>query len=340
MIEKENENLKISVLIPVYNAANFIKECIESIIFQTQANWELICVDDFSNDNSINLLLDLQKSDSRIKILKNNKKGIIPALTLALENSTGNFITRMDADDKMHPNKLKELSATLMQYGPGHCITALVEYFPRESINEGYEKYAQWLNELTLQNAHYTEIYKECVVPSPCWMMHKSDLIKCGGFNSQCYPEDYDLIFRLYKHGIKIKGIPKTLHYWRDHPDRASRNDPNYSDQSFLNLKVPYFLELERDHSKALIIYGAGTKAKSLAKKLLQQQETFRWLSNNPKKIGHYIYDVEIESYRVLEQKNNSQILVSISGPFEKEQILQNFTNYGYVKNQDYFMFY
>lgn len=340
MVKKENENLKISVLMPVYNAANFLNECIESIIFQTENNWELICVDDFSTDSSLSILKEYQKIDSRIKPYSNSQKGIIPSLRKAYENSSGNMVTRMDADDKMHPNKLKELSKLLKKYGPDYCATGWVEYFPESDIKDGYTKYADWLNQLTKNNNHYSEIYKECVVASPCWMVYKSDLEKCGAFSSSHYPEDYDLVFRFYKSGIKIIGAPTVLHYWRDHPARASRNDENYSDQSFIHLKLPYFLDLDRQKSKPLFIWGAGNKGKSLAKILKLRSEFFRWLSNNPKKIGHKIYDVEIESFETLRNLPDFQIIISISNENDKKEVTRFLEDIGKVKNKDYFLFY
>ena len=60
-------------------------------------------------------------------------------------------------------------------------------------------KYEKWINGLTLTGNNYTEIYKECVIPSPCWLIHRNDFENCDGFEPNIYPEDYDLTFRFYK---------------------------------------------------------------------------------------------------------------------------------------------
>ena len=94
---------------PVRNASKYLDECLQSIINQTEEKWELLAVDDHSSDESLDLLKTYAAKDHRVKVYKNNGKGIIPALRLAFENSLGNLITRMDADDIMLPQKLELL---------------------------------------------------------------------------------------------------------------------------------------------------------------------------------------------------------------------------------------
>ena len=94
---------------PVYNAQDFLIETIDSILNQSNSNWELLAVDDFSTDNSFQILQSFERKDSRIKAFKNAEKGIIPALQLAYIQSNGVLISRMDADDLMPIDKLKYL---------------------------------------------------------------------------------------------------------------------------------------------------------------------------------------------------------------------------------------
>ena len=106
----------VSILMPVKNAAPFLKECLDSISAQTERDWELIAVNDNSSDNSVELIEDYSRKDSRIKLYNNNiKPGIIGALKTAMLQSHGTFITRMDADDKMIPDKIKLLKNKLQE---------------------------------------------------------------------------------------------------------------------------------------------------------------------------------------------------------------------------------
>ena len=100
-------NEKISIIMPVKNTAHFLSETISSILNQTEKNWELIAVNDNSTDNSKAVLTSFAQNDKRIKVIDNKGNGIIDALQLGYVFSNGNFITRMDSDDIMSPNKLE-----------------------------------------------------------------------------------------------------------------------------------------------------------------------------------------------------------------------------------------
>jgi len=111
------QNPLISILIPFKNTAKFLPECIQSIINQTYTNWELLIVDDGSDNESYNIVEAFANNDSRIQLFKNNGNGIIDALRLAFSKSQGEFITRMDSDDIMIINKLEVLSTNLLKNG-------------------------------------------------------------------------------------------------------------------------------------------------------------------------------------------------------------------------------
>ena len=126
---------KISILMPVKNAMPYLKKCLESILHQTYRDWELIAVNDGSIDESVSILRSFAAIDKRIKFIPANQGvGIIDALKLAYSFSSGNFITRMDADDIMTSDKLEVLAHQLMQFGPGHLALGQVEYFSETSF--------------------------------------------------------------------------------------------------------------------------------------------------------------------------------------------------------------
>src|SRR5690606_23018776 len=118
----------ISVLIPFKNTENYLTDCLESVIIQTYKNWEFIIVDDGSTDSSYTLVELYTLKDKRIKLYKNKGNGIIDALQLAFKHSEGEYISRMDSDDIMHPNKLDTLATSLMTYGKHHVAIGLVKY--------------------------------------------------------------------------------------------------------------------------------------------------------------------------------------------------------------------
>ena len=264
----------ISIIMPIKNAAPFLEECIESIISQKYSNWELIAVNDNSTDDTPEILKRFSTLDSRIKVINNRKNGIIEALKTGYNISKGAFITRMDADDLMPKIKLEKLQKLLIESGKGFVATGLVKYFSEKPLGSGYIKYEQWLNELSSKGLNYSEIYKECPIPSPCWMMWKDDFELCGGFNSETYPEDYDLAFRMYQNKIQPKCSNEILHLWRDSENRASRTNNNYKDNHFIPLKVKHFKDIDYNPNNQLYLWGAGKKGKKIAQALLKTQYT------------------------------------------------------------------
>ena len=188
----------VSILIPFKNTANYLEDCLESLLKQTFTSWELLIVDDGSTDDSRIIVQKYTDKDSRIQLFNNQGKGIIEALRTAYSHAKGTFVTRMDSDDIMMENKLMELQKSLQTQGRGHLALGKVRYFSEAGIGDGYKRYEVWLNSLTTKGNNFDEIYKECVIPSPCWMVYKTDFDKCGGFTPNTYPEDYDLAFRFF----------------------------------------------------------------------------------------------------------------------------------------------
>ena len=329
----------ISILLPVYNAEPFLTSCLESILNQSEKDWELIAVDDFSTDDSFEILTAFSQKDNRIQVFKNTAKGIIPALRLAFEKSTGNIITRMDADDMMPEDKLFLLKKILLENGKGYLSTGLVKYFSEDELGNGYQKYESWLNELSSANKNFEDIYKECVIPSPAWMCHRTDLIASGSFENKWYPEDYDLCFRFYEKKLKVVAVQKVIHLWRDHSSRTSRTDKNYALQHYFDLKLPYFLKLDYDANRPLVIWGAGKKGKQIVKMLLENNLFLTWVSNNEKKNGKNIYGIIIQDFKKIKTLNHPQIIITVAAPDGQTEILSFLEKNNFQKMKDYFFF-
>jgi len=320
------ESSLVSILIPFKNTEIYLSDCLDSIINQTYGHWEVLIVDDHSTDFSYQLVEQYVLKDKRIKLFKNKGQGIIDALKLAFSNSQGTFITRMDSDDIMHPDKLKIMTTNLTAYGRKHVAVGLVKYFSETGIQEGYKTYEDWLNKLTRAGNNYTEIYKECVIPSPCWMLYRDDLIACGAFNHNRYPEDYDLTFRFYKHQIKCISCDTVLHFWRDYSTRTSRTHVHYAQNHFTALKIHFFLDIDYNKTKTLTIWGAGTKGKIIAKTLVEKNIPFEWICDNPNKIGRAIYGKTLKDFQELEHIENPQSIVTVANKKAQKEI-RNYLN-------------
>jgi glycosyltransferase involved in cell wall biosynthesis len=334
-----SDNPLISIVTPFKNTSAFLNEMIDSVIGQTYQNWELILIDDHSTDDSFQIVKNYTINDSRIRVFRNPRSGIISGLREAYSHTKGVYITRMDSDDIMVSNKLEKMLGHLLQFGTGHIAIGLVKYFSDRGIGDGYRNYESWLNGLTLKGENYSELYKECVIPSPCWMLHRDDFESCGGFDLDIYPEDYDLVFRLYKNQIKCVPCDEVLHYWRDYAYRASRTHPNYSDNTFMDLKLKYFLELHYNTEKPLVVWGAGAKGKRIAKLLNEKNIDFNWVCDNPKKIGKEIYGHYLASFDLIDSLDNAQNIISVANSKAQVEIKKYFTLKNKKSMEDYFFF-
>ena len=329
----------ISILIPFKNTAEFLPDCIQSIINQTYDNWEILAVNDHSTDNSLDVMHSYAQKETRINVLKNEGKGIIDALRTAYSHAQGTYITRMDSDDIMSPNKLENMVRSLEKLGQGHIALGKVKYFSKEGVGDGYKSYEKWLNHLTEKGLNYSEIYKECVIPSPCWMVHRTDLERAGSFTSNRYPEDYDLAFRFYEQDLKCIPTNELLHYWRDYGHRTSRTSEHYAQNYFLDIKLHYFLKLDRDNESPLVLWGAGNKGKTLAKNLLKKNIAFIWVCNNSNKIGLDIYDKRMNHYLELSKLQKAQVIITVANKEAQEFIKDYLQDQGKNRVQDYFFF-
>ena len=98
--------MKVSIITPCYNAAQYIASTIQSIQQQTLHDWELLIVDDGSVDNSADIIRSMAKDDSRIKLLQKANGGTASARKLGLEHAQGEYIQFLDADDQIEADKL------------------------------------------------------------------------------------------------------------------------------------------------------------------------------------------------------------------------------------------
>lgn len=316
----------ISIVMPMRNALPYLEECIHSIINQTYSNWELIVVNDHSTDESYQVLKDFSLQDNRIQVLNNTGKGIIDALKLAYSKSNGSFITRMDADDIMPENKLLLMRNVLVEH-PNCVTTGKIKYIGN-NLREGYQKYEVWMNELMDNQTHYEQIYRECVIPSPAWMMSRELFDKIKGFSPNIYPEDYDLTLRIYQAKIPITPVKEVVHIWRDYSERTSRNDPNYAFNAFEELKTKYFLEIDYNPSKTLVLWGGGKKGKNIALLLQKHKIDFLWACNNPKKINQSIYGVNMFNIETIFDSNtNYQTIIAVANPDDQIEIKKTLKN-------------
>lgn len=108
--------IKISVIVPVYNAEKYIKQCLESILIQTMSDIEIICVDDGSTDNSLSIINYYKNMDSRIKVIEQENKGPASARNTGIKVARGKYLIYIDSDDRIKGKALEILYKMLEKY--------------------------------------------------------------------------------------------------------------------------------------------------------------------------------------------------------------------------------
>ncbi len=279
----------VSVLLPCYNAAETLGETLESLAQQTFADFEVVAVDDGSEDSTWGMLQDWAARDSRFRVFSCPHGGVIEASAAGLEKCQGRYIARMDADDRAHPQRLEKQVAYLDDVPEVAAVSCLVKAFPDEHVREGFRIYIEWLNSLVTDEEIRREIFVESPLPNPSVTFRKEWLQRMGGYQEHGWPEDYDLYLRMYLAGAKFAKIPQVLLEWREHPDRITRTDSRYSLENFLRAKAHYLKRGPLADRDAVIIWGAGMMGRRLGKLLMREEKApvVAFVDIDPKKIGN-----------------------------------------------------
>ncbi len=127
----------MSVIIPVYNAEEYLDKCIKSVISQTYKNLEIILINDGSTDGSLELCNFYALSESNVKVLSQQNAGASSARNLGLAHSTGDYIVFVDSDDWIMPAYVESLYFNLVNYSADMVI---IDYFIEENTKLLYSK--------------------------------------------------------------------------------------------------------------------------------------------------------------------------------------------------------
>ena len=203
----------LSVVMAVHNSAPYLREALASVRWQSLTDWECICVDDGSTDETPSILQDFANQDSRFRIFRQEKSGIVPALTLGDGQARSDIIARMDSDDVMVPSRLEIQYSYLKAHPECVGVGANVQLIDPMGSPIEVSKYAQdhaeiehrLLNSLGGTLAH------------PTLMMRRQAAIDAGGHRPE-YPwsHDADLLMRLAQIG-KLANLSEVLLLYRQH---------------------------------------------------------------------------------------------------------------------------
>lgn len=127
--------VKVSVVVPVYNVEDYLRECLDSIVNQTLKDIEIICVNDGSPDNSLDILYEYQEKDNRIIVISQDNGGHAVATNVGMRKASGKYLFLMDSDDILELNALKDTYDLAEEKNVDFVLFKAINY---DDINDEY----------------------------------------------------------------------------------------------------------------------------------------------------------------------------------------------------------
>ena len=210
---KKNINPLVSVYITNHNYEKYLERSILSVLNQTYKNYEIIIIDDGSTDNS-RKKIEKFSNNKKIKIIYQKNKGLVISNNIAIKTAQGKYITRLDADDWLHPNFLQIMVETAEKNK--NCAMIFCDYFIVNQKGQVIDQfYRHEIKKMKLKNqpAH-----------GACSLLNLKIIKEIGGYDEQFNCQDgVDLWFSLIKK-YKIKNVNLPLFYYRQHEKSLTQN--------------------------------------------------------------------------------------------------------------------
>lgn len=246
----------ITIGIPFYNCEAFLAAAIKSVIAQTYENWELILVDDGSNDNSLSVAKSF--TDPRIRLISDGKnKKLSARLNQIISEAKGEYIARMDADDMLDPCRL-EKQVTILKKNPSiDLVSTGIASISNDNKIRG------------IRNYHNVKLSKYDIVAGNIGIVHASILVRKSWYLRNQYKEgiiaeDYELWNRAYfNNDLNCYKISEPLYYYREDGNvtypklmSAYKNQISIISQYIKDLSFIEFLKINlKMYLKILIVF-------------------------------------------------------------------------------------
>lgn len=237
----------VSIIVPIYNQAQYLDECLISVLNQTYPNWECLIIDDGSTDDSATIAQGWVNKDSRFKLFKKQNEGVAIARNFGISQAMGTWILPLDADDKINVNYLSEASKYFTN--DVKLIYGKAEKFG--SINSPWylDPYSYFL--LLCGNIIYVSA-----------LFRKSDFNQSQGYDPKLIDglEDWDFYISFLNENDQVICINKTMFYYRI--KNSSRNQEVHINKNKLQGSKQYILNKHKDTFDRFFSYNEESVAR------------------------------------------------------------------------------
>lgn len=289
-ISQFNESTKVSVVIPTFNHANFLRNAIQSVIDQTYDNWEVIIVNNFSTDNTIDVVAEF--NDPRIQLVNYRNQGVIAASrNEGIRLATGSVVAFLDSDDHWFPHKLAKC---VVQIDQGNDVVCHGENWSSEGLPTRAVYYGP------VKNSRPNKLlFRGNCISTSATIVRKDVLNEVGGFSINpefITAEDYELWIKLAKATEKFIFIHEILGEFRRHDQSASSAVQRHLDAELSVIdhhssqnthNMANYLRLRHRRSKA--IYAAGRAEMRAQHKLAASHYFYKAINQSPFFLRTYI---------------------------------------------------
>lgn len=205
----------ISVIIPAYNAQEYLRECLDSVLAQSFSDFEAIVVNDGSTDDTLKIAEEYARKDPRIKIITTLNSGLSCARNNGIANSSGEWISFIDSDDCLKEEALHNLIFA----ANGTCCKMVVGQWVRQSVERISTTHKTQRTRIISNIEFMSEVlYQTNSNSSVCAKLFHHSLFVTEKFLPRTWYEDLDIIYRIALIPKHICLIPEIVYFYRDNP--------------------------------------------------------------------------------------------------------------------------
>lgn len=289
--------IKVSIIVPVYNVAEYLGRCIESVLNQSFTEYELILIDDGSTDDGLKTCEEYARQDQRIRVIHQDNQGVSVARNRGIEEAKGEYITFIDADDWVADEYIEVLYRAIKEKNADIAVLNEKNVYTNEDAVPVYSNYRKVYSGAEMM--HYTTLFwtgKSCY---PHGKLVKKWITEKWMFpQGRVFAEDHACIYHWYWEAEKVVDLEDRLYFYFQRIDSACRSRIDISKFGLYETyreKLFFFRENKLFH---LYNWTVGMYAKSLS-------EVYCFINTNDEKEIEKLFRYEVEFFeRLIDKKN------------------------------------
>ena len=215
---------EISIIVPVYRAEKYLNACVDSILRQTYADFELVLIEDGSSDQSGAICDEYAQKDDRVRVIHQPNQGQAAARNHALPMTQGRWLCYVDSDDMIHPQMLEHLYRAAVESGAG---ISMCQFLEAPEPPENYEQPADFSYQLlTMDEQTLTELHDRDQYPGwvACAKLIRRELVEGYPFHTGRVYEDNEAVTRWLLPAKTLAMLPTQRYFYRTNPESTTKS--------------------------------------------------------------------------------------------------------------------